>query len=504
MGNEIVTEQDRQDFLDACEADPVFYAENFLRDEYGEHYILEDYQKQYLRCPARNKVLFWARRLSKSLEMIFEMLHKSTFNRSFKAMTVSPSWEQSIELGERTQDIINSTPELAEMFTSTKVTKLKMKNNSRIYLTTAGRGGRSQLGKGVRYLAFDETQQIPDEVFVFLRPTLLGQKRGTKKFLVYAGTPLGRMGAFYDTYKKGKYFIKMDGIYENPDIAHQDAGDYIVFERPTAILNEKGEVVGTGTNRVTVAELEQEMNDLPMTGFLREYCLKFLDQIGEVFPQALLNSVTDYEALPLERSDKKIVMGLDLGKQRFHSVLTIGELRPNGEINIIYVKSWPLETGYIQVAREVVAMKDRYPNTLELRVDETGVGKGVIEIIQYLFKHKWRTVDVVGFDFGGHKKKQMLVEDAVAELERGSVKMIYNQKMQNEMLEFKREITDNNNIIYQKPQGGSDDYVDSLCLMLLAAREYYDRVEDETDILETESRLLGRSVRHMRRMAGVV
>jgi len=78
----------------------------------------------------------------------------------------------------------------------------------------------------------------------------------------------------------------MDGIYENPDIEPQAAGDYIVFERPTAILSEdETEIIGTGTNRITIDELIMERNDLPITGFLREYALKFLDAIGEVFQE---------------------------------------------------------------------------------------------------------------------------------------------------------------------------------------------------------------------------
>lgn len=494
MTNSIVTPLERQQFVQQCKNDPVFFAENVLNDEYGEPYILEEYQKEYLRCPSRKKVLFWARRLSKSLMIKIETLHKTTFNRAFKAMVVSPSWDQGIQFGEDIQDILTSTPNLESMFESTKTTKMKLKNNSRIYLVSAGRGGISQLGKGVRYLAFDETQQIPEETFVFLRPTLLGQKKGTDKFLVYAGTPLGRMGEFYSVYNKGLYYIKKDGVYES-----ENPGDYIVFERQTVYLDEKGNVIDVGTNRVTIEEMISEMEDMSKIGYLREYCLQFLDAIGEVFSQELINKCVDYERSAKLASDKKCVAGIDLGKQRYNTVLTIGELRKGGGIDIINVFEWPLHMDYHDIIDEAYQILGNYPNTLELRVDETGVGKGVIEIIERKMK-SYRNMDVEGFDFSGPKKKKELVEAGVVDLEQGNVSLLYNQKMINEMLEFKREITDKQNIIYRKPSGGSDDYVDSLLLTLLSAREYFEWTGETGDLMSTGTQIMNKYQRRVSRM----
>jgi hypothetical protein len=500
--NEIVTEQEKQEFLLNARNDPVFFVERVLRDEDFEHYTLEPYQKEFLRCPARNKLLFWARRLSKSLLMLLEILHKSTFNRGFLSMMVSPTWDQSIELGERLLTIVDATPEIDSIFETKAKKKPTLKNGSRITFASAGREGRSQLGRGVHYLAFDEAQQVPEEVYTFLRPTLLGQKKGKKRWLVLGGTPLGRVGMFHDTYKKGRLFIKMDGIYENPELSQEEAeSDYIVFERPTAILDKKGNVIGTGTDRVSISELKQEMRDLPQTGFLREYCLQFLDSIGEVFPQSLLNQVTDQD-FKIEdglSSDKEIVMGLDLGKHRFNSVLTVLEV-DKGKTRVIHTKAFPLETDYHKVIEDVIKLKNRYPNAIELRMDETGVGEGVTEIAERRAAKLWRNLSVVGFNFAGPRKKNMLIENAVAELESGRFSMLFDSKMQNEMLEFKREVTDKNNIVYRKPAGGSDDYVDSLALSLLAAKDYMDDEDPSLEVVETGTHLLGEAQRGVRRI----
>ncbi len=126
-----------------------------------------------------------------------------------------------------------------------------------------------------------------------------------------------------------------------------------------------------------------------------------------------------------------------------------------------------------------------------MRVDETGVGKGVIEIVERKMKD-YRQMDVVGFDFSGPKKKRELVEAGVTDMENGNVQMVYNQRMINEMLEFRREITDRLNIVYRKPSGGSDDYVDSFLLCLLAAREYHDWTGDAVDIVSTGTQMMKR------------
>ncbi|MFA5313456.1 MAG: hypothetical protein WC375_09115, partial [Methanomassiliicoccales archaeon] len=133
--------------------------------------------------------------------------------------------------------------------------------------------------------------------------------------------------------------------------------------------------------------------------------------------------------------------------------------------------------------------------------DETGVGKGVIEIVEKKMDNEWKSLDVVGFDFGGGKKKKELVEAGVTELEQGSATLIFNQKMYNEMLEFKREVTPQNNIVYRKAQGGSDDFVDSLLLCLYGARDFYGWNEDPADVATTRSNILGQSANRLSRVA---
>lgn len=148
-------------------------------------------------------------------------------------------------------------------------------------------------------------------------------------------------------------------------------------------------------------------------------------------------------------------------------------------INII---DWDLETKYYEIVRSVASLQRDYPNLDLLVIDETGVGKGVKEIFEKELTKEWRNLEVIGFDFAGPKKKKELVESAIADLESNKVEIIYNYNLISEMLEFKREITPHGNIKYQKPNGGSDDYVDSLLLTLYGARIIYDDIETDDEI----------------------
>lgn len=487
MDTGYVSDAERKNFVQNCKKDAAYFTENLVNDDHGELFVLEDYQKQYLRCPATKKLLFWGRRLSKSLMIKIEILHKTLFDRAFRALVVSPTMEQAIYFGEDIQDMLDASPLIDDMFVSKKSTKFKLKNNSRIYMATAGSrsGGSSQLGKNAHYLAFDETQIIPEETFISLRPTLRGQER--EKTLVYAGTPLGKINEFYRAYANAKFYITRDGAYKGNGTSR----DFVAFEQPTAIIDELKEPIGSTTRRISLDELQDDYRDMPLTGFLREYCLEWMDSIGEVFSQTLLQNAIRWEDQKEFVSDNKVVMGLDLGKQRNASVLTIGELTGTG-VKVINVMEWDLKTQYHEVADDIWALQTDYPETLTLCIDETGVGKGVIEIFENDVDEMWKGLDILGFDFSGAKKKKELVEAGVTELEKGHSTLVWDPKQYNEMLEFKREVTPQNNIVYRKAVGGSDDFVDSLLLCLYAGRDYYGYVEQDEYIEETGFSILAR------------
>lgn len=298
---------------------------------------------------------------------------------------------------------------------------------------------------------------------------------------------MGKINEFYRAYSTAKFYVTMDGAYMGDGTAR----DFVAFERPTCILGAEETPIESSTNRITLEELLDDFKDMSLAGFRREYCLHWMDSIGEVFSQKLIDRIVRWDDMPEDVSSAKVVMGLDLGKKRNKSVLTIGELTGEG-VKVINVIEWPLETQYHNIAAEIVDLRVDYPNAQMLVVDETGVGKGVIEIFQKQIEKNWKVLDLVGFDFAGPKKKIDLVEAAITELEQGRSNIVYNRDLVDEMLDYKREITVQGNIKYVKSAGGSDDFVDSLLLCLYAGRDYYGYDEGGNDIETTGFSILAR------------
>ncbi len=460
----MVSLEEKQSFIEACRDDPVFFVEKMLIAESGKNYKLEPHQKEFLRCDDSYRMLFWARRLSKSTTTRFDMLHKALFIPNLKCLAILPSWSQATDYGGEIQDTIGRSPLIDQMFQKSNVTTMILQNNSRINLASAGKEGISQLGRGARYMVYDEAQQISDQSFGFTIPILRGVPG--KKWRTYSGTPLGKIGTFWEVYQDARKIIEKAKIREvNAELPSGE--QVIVFQRQTAYLDEYGEIIESGTNRLTIEELRADRKRMGETTFLREYCLQWLDTIGEVFPKELVESITLTESHPKFSSTQECVVGVDLGKNRNNSVVTVGERQKGDKIRIIFIKSFPLGTAYdIVVDYCLRELPRKYPNIRKMMVDQGGVGEAVIDSMNRAQKFK-----IDGFNFGNAEKKKSLVEASVWDMERGKVEIIANQRLINELLEYKREISEKSHkFLYGKASGGSDDYVDSLMLCLLAER----------------------------------
>lgn len=461
------TNQDKMDFVEACRQDPVFFVENLLVAENGKPYVLEAHQAQFLRCEWSYRMLFWARRLSKSTTTRFDILHKVIFNPSLRALAVLPSWSQANDYGNEVQDLVMRSPHITPFFDKLNATTMRLVNHSRINTASAGKEGIGQLGRGARYLLFDEAQQIQDRTFGFIIPVM----RGTpgRKWQVMSGTPLGKVGQFWEVHQDARMYVLENSIQEIEDILEEEFDQkFIVFRRQTAYLDEVGEIIGSGTKRIEIGELKADRKRMTEIEFLREYCLEWLDTIGEVFPKELVDAVMDPNTRMELASDEEVVYGVDLGKQRNNSVLIVGKRGKNGKMDIIFIKSWPLGTDYKVVADYLIhTLPVKFPDIRKGMIDETGVGQKFVEDVA-----RDATYKVEGFNFAGGVKKQQLVEAGVLDLERGKIRIAYSSPLYHEMLSFKREINEKTNrISYSKPAGGSDDYVDALILCMHANRD---------------------------------
>jgi len=266
-------------------------------------------------------------------------------------------------------------------------------------------------------------------------------------------------------------YINRDGV-RKIEIDSYTGDRFVVFEHQTCYLDAEGNIVESGTNRLTISELMTDRSLMSEFDFLREYCLEWMDTVGEVFPSELIESceLTGKNDTAQMSSTAECCAGVDFGKQRHNSVITIGEREQNGKIKIIFYHDFPLGTTYKEVANYCCnILPKRFPNIRKMVVDKTGVGDAVIELFEEGVQGTG--IKVEGFNFSGQDKKRGLVEAAVLEMEQGKVKFVHNTFLKNEMLAYKRVINDKTNqITYSKPRNGTDDYLDSFMLCLAANR----------------------------------
>lgn len=444
--------------LDRCVNDAVYFAENFLYDETGNLYQLEEHQKLFLRDQSQYRLLFLGRRAGKTLVSIIDILHKVIFNENYRVSIVSPTKQQAENVSEMISDMLARSTVVGSLFTQDNVYKKNLFNGSRIRLSTAGKDTVSSLvGSGVHMLYLDECQDMDDSLYSKIVPIMRGQA-GHEPHMVQSGTPRGRDGFFYYNITGAKRIIE-DGKLKRG----QDDGMFSVHRKPTAFIDEDDNIIASGTPRITIEELEDDRNTMGNIVFKQEYCLEFLDDLGEVFSPALIEEAT-LDKLPSKFESKKpCVGGVDFGKKRNNTVLMIGELNSDGSIDIKWIKKWPLGTKYKVINDYLInTLPKRFPNFRKLVPDATGVGEKIIEDFEDVTAYE---IEPVIFT---KKSKVALVESAVNRLEDRKVKFISDKKFKKEMTEYKRDISKEDKVVYKK--GESDDHVDAFILTVEAGR----------------------------------
>lgn len=461
---------DAKDFILKCKNDIIYFAEHMLRTEEGDFYKLEEHQKEMITCTDSQVLYFLGRRMGKSFTLAIQSLHQALFFKYQTIFVLSPTNDQASELADTINGLIERSVLLEqEVIVDNKLEK-KFKNGSRIKIRTAGGKGNvsSVIGSGVNILILDEIQDLSEDLIYKILPTVRGQSG--KSRLITAGTPRNKSGFLYENYISAcKLWNNGDWIYDK-----NKKGKFTVFMKQTAFLDENDEIIASGTPRITIDELYEDLNTMPLIEFKQEYCLDFMSSISDVYPDSLQAEVfyKDKENTSF-RSKKPVVYGLDVGKMRNESVLTIGEVIPAPtednksykKIDVKYYKEFPLGTDYDEIEDYCAYELPRFfPNIIRGVIDATGVGVPVFEAIEKKVKKGLKPYLVEPYKFSKEKKKD-LVEGGVAALERGQVRIAYHPRLKKEMTGYKRELTDSNNIVYAK-QAGSDDYVDSLNLCL--------------------------------------
>ena len=465
-----------REFILKCRDDIIFFAENMVRSEDGGFYELEEHQKAMVASKISPVVYFCGRRLGKSFMLAIECIHRALFFKNQRIFVLSPTEVQAKELAETISGMIERSAIILQDVKVNNVMEKKFKNGSRIAIRTGGGKGNvsSVIGSGANLLIIDEIQDVPDSLLKKIIPVIRGQK-GASKFIV-AGTPRAKVGFLYESLENAPRIWNNGEWEEYPD--HK--GTFTVFKKQTAYLDEYDNIIKSGTPRITIEELKEDYLNIGPIDFKQEYCLEFMSSVTDVYPLELQDKIfynkpkTEYEKknprLEPFRSDKLVVWGVDIGKTRNETVLYVAEVgdQHNAEdrtLDLKYRKEFPLGTEYGYIEDYLVEeLPKRFPNIRRGIIDATGVGAAIYEKVAKRVKKSKRPYPVIDFTFSVKTKKEV-VEFGVSAMEHNKVKVNYNNRLEEEMTGYKREITKDNNFVYDKG-AGSDDYVDAMNLCI--------------------------------------
>lgn len=449
--------------------DPAYFANKFLRNEDLKPYVLEDQQKLFLRDRSPYKILFCSRRSGKTLSMVVDILHKAFFRKNQHITLLAPTGDQAKLFAEVFSDMILRSPMIQDSFIVKNKRDYQLDNGSRIAFKSSGAASgkkedASVIGAGVNTLYIDECQSMDAESLSTIIPIVSGQIGQAE--LVLAGTPRARSGFFYNNIKNAKSIRE---CYTNNGKAKlcPSNGKYSLHRFQITDLDEKGNVAYSRAEyRLTIDELEVIKSTIGTEKFRREYCLNFLDTLSQPY-YSELQQMAGILNEPVTFGDNRIACaGIDFGKTRNNSVLTIGVQNPSSHTwEIPYYMSWPLGTSYKIITHYINnILKIQFPNLMRLCIDKTGVGNGISDFID----------SKVPFDVSevifSQPMKVDLVENTINNLENKYVIYYPHETLSNEMDEYSREKTDAGRTIYVK--GESDDFVDSFNLCNMAITEY--------------------------------
>lgn len=469
--------------------DPVFFAEHFLNNVKMENYQLEPQQKLFLRDQSPYKILFCSRRSGKTLTMIVDLLHKAFFRQNQQIALIAPTMEQSKVFANVFNDMILRSPTLQSSFITQNKLDKQLQNGSRIAFKTAGAAsGKKEdsnlVGSGLNTLYIDEAQSMDADAMATILPVVTGQIGQAE--IVLAGTPRSRAGFFFENIKNAK---QISECYINDGLPKPcpTNGRYSLHRFQITDLDENDKVMYSRAEyRLTIDELETIKSTIGVEKFRREFCLEFLDSISMPFYSDLIEMCSVCKK-PTKFSDymRPACFGVDFGKRRNNSVLTVATQTPQGDWEAKYFKYWQLGTKYTEILHYLnIILPRQFPKLKCGCIDATGVGQALAEQVNH---NGFYNVDDIIFS---QPQKVNLVENTVNNMENQYVKIYPHKKLLKEMSEYTREVTENDRTVFKK--GESDDFVDSFMLCNLAISKYIQEGTFRTKAFKIES--LGQNI----------
>jgi hypothetical protein len=298
-------------------------------------------------------------------------------------------------------------------------------HGGRLLSRTLGVDGVGQRGKSPQFVVVDEAAFVPDGVFQdVLEPFFLTHDEYT---YLLTSTPSGDAGYFYER-------VELDAEWESP-------------YWPSAI-----------SPLVDADWLREKQEQRDRRTFRQEYLGEFIGSSDRFFSPDVVDAATAADA-DLSR-DRPLVLGADIARAGDDRTVVVG-LDALGTAEVLVSDA---DMSLTDAAGELARLHSQHDVTA-VAVDETGLGAGVVEMLEGEVGR--RAVDGVKFTLD---RKQSLYNRLKSDLENGDVTLAYHGQLLREMKQLRYQLTGRGKTKIEHPDGGHDDHCDALALAARAHR----------------------------------
>lgn len=398
------------------------------------------WQKEFHSCTARFRIVVNGRQTGKTTAAIHEIVRLALTKPRAVFYWVDPTHKFSLKCLEIFKR--EYPPALAKQLgmhfvKSQDERRIEFtKNGSKILFFTA-QNPDSLVGDAIDGVVVNEAGLIenPDIWNQMIRPAL-GVKEGIG---IFVSTPRNK-NWFYDLFNLGKRSCKKWDIdWEQRDMSCDHKNSYHTFQNPTTpetSLMSREEIL-----------LAKESPGMTHQKFRMEYLAEFLEESSEVFRnfrKCIKGSLEDPR-------DKSYYIGVDLGKQRDFTVITVIDRDKNHVVHFDRFNGvdWPV------IENRVASVASKYRG--KTIVDGTGVGDAICSNL----RRRIHNLEVVVIN---NARKVEMVENLISAIEHEDISFPDIPELTQELSDFTYKLTPSGNVQYHGRMDAHDDCVISLAL----------------------------------------
>lgn len=201
---------------------------------------------------------------------------------------------------------------------------------------------------------------------------------------------------------------------------------------------------------INPAEVEEARRNLPDVVFRQEYMAEFVDDTGGVFRRVVEAATAEPQSERIEGHE--YVFGIDWGRSNDYTVISVVDIN---ERALVAIDRFSQVDYHIQLGR-VRGMYERFMPTAVI-VETNAMGEPMADFLRR------SGIPVVGF-YTDSITKQIAIDSLALAFEQGTIRIINDQTLINELQAFSGEKLPSGRIRYSAPPGMHDDCVMSLAL----------------------------------------